>query len=94
MGNRGILVGMLIFGLAVMMIVSSLPAYANHTTVGPQGSCTVKDPPSGKVFKIANLIPADTPTLDKRDINANGWVCQIFIQNPSHFTIKVVDDRI
>ena len=85
----------MIVTVAVMMVLSSIPAYAHHSTVGTQGVCIAPDPPSDKVLITSNPVLADTPFKDKRDGNANGWVCEIFIGNPSgKFKTIIRDDHI
>lgn len=62
MGNKGILVGIIIAGIAVMLALSSIPVYADHSW-GHDGKCPGK------------WVSQDVTVGDLTDANLNGVVC-------------------
>ena len=75
---RKIFVGAIIATATIMLLMYSIPVYANHTEVGISGDCT---PPNASLsgsdsisVTIIGPLTSDDPR-DNFDRNANGFVC-------------------
>jgi len=83
MGTGNVLLTLVVFGIAVMMMFSILPAMADHVIGKPAGTCPGAPNSPWELFEVNQ-----GPSKDK-DKNGNGHVCQNMKQRS-----VFIDDRI
>lgn len=75
---KKLVVGSIVATTTIMMLIYSIPVYANHTEVGPSGDCSAPQATlsgsDGTSVKIVGPLDANDPR-DNFDRNANGYIC-------------------